>query len=141
MERLLEHVAAALGVSCRVEVAESPDLLTATCVGDELGRLVGRDGRTLDALELIAGAIVRQAHSAARVVVDADGYRDKRRAWLERLAAESATEAVTTGRRVELEPMSAGERKVIHARLEEHAGVVTSSEGTEPNRRVVVEPA
>jgi predicted RNA-binding protein Jag len=107
--RLLERATAALGVSCRIEVAASPELLTATCVGEDLGRLVGRDGQTLDALEL--------------------------------LADRSAAAVMATGRRVELEPMSAAERKLIHTELEQRTGVATSSEGADPHRRVVIEPA
>ena len=72
------------------------------------------------------------------VVVDAAGYRERRRAALESLAVRSAEEALATHSRVELEPMTAVERKTVHVRLKEFDGVETGSEGTEPNRYVVI---
>jgi spoIIIJ-associated protein len=74
------------------------------------------------------------------VVVDAAGYRDRRRRTLEDLAVRSAERALEDGEAVELEPMTAVERKVVHLKLKDFAGVETSSEGTEPNRFVVVTP-
>jgi spoIIIJ-associated protein len=75
------------------------------------------------------------------VVVDAAGYRDRRQASLDTLAVRSAERAVSSGGPVELDPMTAVERKVVHLRLKDFPGVVTRSEGTEPNRYVVIEPA
>lgn len=74
------------------------------------------------------------------VVVDAAGYRERRRAALDALAVRSAERAIATGSRVELEPMPALERKHVHLRLEDYPGVVTMSEGAEPSRFVVVSP-
>jgi spoIIIJ-associated protein len=73
-------------------------------------------------------------------VVDAAGYRARRQASLEALAVRSAQRAVQDGEPVELDPMTAVERKIVHLRLKDFAGVETSSEGTEPNRFVVVSP-
>jgi spoIIIJ-associated protein len=75
------------------------------------------------------------------VVVDAAGYRERRRTALESLAVRTAHEVQQSGHRVELEPMTAVERKVVHLKLKELEGVQTASEGTEPNRHVVVLPA
>jgi spoIIIJ-associated protein len=139
---LLEHVTAAVGVRCRIEITESEATLEATCFGDELGLLIGRHGQTIDAIQTLASAIVGGSSEERRVVVvDAAGYRGRRRRTLESLALRSAEEAVRTGARVELEPMSAAERKIVHTTLQEHDDVMTASEGDEPNRRVVVEPA
>jgi spoIIIJ-associated protein len=74
------------------------------------------------------------------VVVDAAGYRARRRASLEALAVRSAERALADAEAVELEPMTAIERKVVHVRLKEFGGVETTSEGTEPNRFVVISP-
>ncbi len=91
---------------------------------------------------MLAAAIAGGSGEARReVVVDAAGYRDRRRRTLEAVALRSAEEAVRTGARVELEPMSSAERKIVHTSLEDHEDVTTSSEGDEPNRYVVVEPA
>jgi spoIIIJ-associated protein len=73
-------------------------------------------------------------------VIDAAGYRARRQASLEALAVRSAQRVVADGERVELEPMTAVERKVVHLRLKDFAGVETASDGTEPNRYVVITP-
>ena len=97
-----------------------------------------RDDRRL---QVLANAIAGGTGEERReVVVDAAGYRDRRRRTLETLALRSAEEALRTGDRVELEPMSAAERKIVHNALQEHEGVTTASEGDGPDRRVVVEP-
>jgi spoIIIJ-associated protein len=144
LRELLVQVTSAIGVRCRVEVHETDSELTASCFGDDLGLLIGRHGQTIDAVQLLASMIVRPeggGETRKAVVVDAAGYRDRRRQTLESLAARAAEETARTGERVELEPMSAAERKVIHTSLEGHAAVTTASEGDEPYRRVVVEPA
>jgi spoIIIJ-associated protein len=139
---LLEHVSAAIGVRCRIEIAESAETLEATCFGDELGLLIGRHGQTIDAIQTLASAIAGGTSEDRReVVVDAAGYRGRRHRTLESLALRSAEEAVRTGARVELEPMSSAERKIVHTTLQDREDVTTESEGDEPNRRVVVEPA
>ena len=74
------------------------------------------------------------------MTVDAAGYRERRRSTLEAIALRGA-ERAASGERVLLEPMTAGERRVVHERLKDVAGVETASEGTEPNRYVVVLPA
>ncbi len=138
---LLEHVAEAVGVRCRIEIGESEGTLTGSFIGDDLGLLIGRHGLTIDAVQLLARTIVgRGGEERREVVVDAAGYRERRRRTLESLALHSAEEAVRDGRPVELEPMTAAERKLVHTYLEPHADVTTSSEGTEPNRFVVVAP-
>jgi spoIIIJ-associated protein len=137
----VERVASELGVHCEVEISESEEILTATCVGNDLGRLVGGDGQTLDDLQTIAAAVQRRSENSRDVVVDAAGCRSRRREQLEAVALRSASEARQTRQRVELEPMGAAERKLVHAYLDGHAGVLTTSEGVEPYRRVVVEPA
>jgi spoIIIJ-associated protein len=142
LRQVLEHVTTAIGVRCRIEIDETADSLEATCFGDDLGLLIGRHGQTIDAVQVLASAIVGGSGDERReVVVDAAGYRDRRRRTLESLALRSAEEAVRTDSAVELEPMSAAERKIVHTALQDREDVTTSSEGDEPNRRVVVEPA
>jgi spoIIIJ-associated protein len=139
---MLEHVAAALGVRCRIEIVEEDGSLLATCTGDELGILIGKHGATIDALQTLAGAIASHgAEQRLNVVVDAAGYRDRRRRTVEAVAVRSAEEALRDRTRVELEPMTAAERRLVHERLKDYQGVSTVSEGDEPNRYVVVELA
>jgi spoIIIJ-associated protein len=111
-----------------------------TCSGADLGLLIGKHGQTLDAIQYLANAVVRAEGGEHDVIVDAGGYRARRNASLQALATQSAQRATSTGARVALEPMTAVERKVIHEALKDDPGVQTMSEGTEPNRFVVVLP-
>ena len=139
---LLGHVTVALGIRCQIDIAETDETLTATCTGGELGLLIGKHGATIDAVQLLASAITgRGAAERKEIVVDAAGYRERRRRTLEGVAVRSAEEALRAGGRVELDPMSSAERRLVHERLKDYDGVRTVSEGDEPNRYVVVELA
>jgi spoIIIJ-associated protein len=139
---LVTRIADGIGVVGRIDVAETGDAITVSCVGPDLGMLIGRHGQTIDAVQYLANAVMWRRHPEDRkeVVVDAAGYRERRRVSLEALAVRSAERALTDGEPVELEPMTAVERKVVHLRLKEFDGVETTSDGTEPNRYVVVHP-
>jgi len=139
---LVTRIVEGIGVTARIELTEEEDVITASCTGPDLGMLIGRHGQTIDAVQYLANAVMWRRHPEDRkeVVVDAAGYRDRRRATLESLAIRSAERALSDGEPVELEPMTAVERKVVHVRLKEFDGVETTSEGTEPNRHVVVHP-
>jgi spoIIIJ-associated protein len=139
---LVQRIADCIGVNAQVDVDEGEDAITVSCRGPDLGMLIGRHGQTIDAIQYLANAAMYRGHSDDRkeVVVDAAGYRDRRRASLEALAVRSAERALSSSETVELDPMTAVERKVVHLRLKEFAGVETASEGTEPNRFVVIRP-
>ena len=139
---LVQRIVDGIGVSARVDVDENDETITVVCDGPELGMLIGRHGQTIDAIQYLANAAMYRGHAEERkeVVVDAAGYRARRRTSLEALAVRSAESAVANGEAVELEPMTAVERKVVHIRLKEFDGVETTSEGTEPNRFVVISP-
>jgi spoIIIJ-associated protein len=138
---LVTRITESLGLRCRVDVTEDDETITVTCSGAELGVLIGRHGQTIDAVQYLLNAIgSRRWPERRNVVVDASGYRARREATLESIAMRSAERAIATGEPVRLEPMTAVERKIIHLRLEQSEGVETSSEGTEPNRCVVVTP-
>ncbi len=140
---VLERILEAIGVRARIELVEEEETLTATFVGRELGLVIGKHGQTIDAIQYLVNAIVWRNRGDERkpVVVDAAGYRARRQASLDALATRNAEEAVSSGESVELEPMTAVERKVIHVCLQDFPGVSTRSEGTEPNRFVVIDPA
>ena len=139
---LLERITTGIGVRCRIDILEDDETVTASCSGSNLGLLIGKHGQTIDAIQYLANAIVWRSRPDDRkeVVVDAAGYRDRRRAALESLALRSAEEALATRSQVELEPMTAVERKTVHLRLKSFDGIETGSEGTEPNRFVVITP-
>lgn len=140
---LVARIVAALGVDARLEVREDDEAITVTCSGADVALLIGRHGQTIDAIQFLLNAIAHRAYGDDRkeIVVDAAGYRERRRATLEALAMRTARQVRETGERVELEPMTAVERKIVHLRLKDVDGVATASEGTEPNRHVVVLPA
>jgi spoIIIJ-associated protein len=140
---VLERILEAIGVRARLELHEDEKTITATFVGRELGLVIGKHGQTIDAVQYLVNAIAARDRGDERkpVVVDAAGYRSRRQASLDALAVRSAERAVSSGTPVELDPMTAVERKVVHLRLKDFPGVVTRSEGTEPNRYVVIEPA
>jgi spoIIIJ-associated protein len=140
---LVTRVTVAMGLRCRVDVEETDEAITATCTGGELGLLIGKHGQTIDALQYLANAILARGGDEDRkpVVIDAAGYRARRKETVDALAVRSAERAVASGSRVELDPMTSVERKLVHERLKDYPGVETTSEGTEPNRFVVVLPA
>jgi spoIIIJ-associated protein len=142
LRELLERITLAIGVQCRVDVTEDEETVTGSISGDDLGLLIGRHGQTIDAIQYLANAIAYRHHGDDRkdVVVDAAGYRERRRETLEALAMRSAESVRTTGEPVELEPMSSIERRIVHLRLEHEPGVTTQSEGEEPYRYLVVLP-
>jgi spoIIIJ-associated protein len=139
---LLERTLSALGVTATIGVVEADESVTATVSGHDLGVLIGRHGQMIDALQYFANAMAHRAvgDERRRIVIDAAGYRERRAATLEALARRSAEQASATGRRVELEPMSSVERRLVHEALKDDPEVETESEGTEPHRYGVVLP-
>jgi spoIIIJ-associated protein len=142
VREVVARVIEALDLDASVEVTESGDEIRATVSGpDEMGRLIGRHGQTIDALQHLAWrAAFRDRDERKAVVVDAAGYRGRREEALQRQADRAASEALRFGRPVELEPMSAAERKTVHNYLADRNDVETHSEGDEPERRLVVSP-
>jgi spoIIIJ-associated protein len=141
LRELVERVAASLGAPVAVAIEEDDETLTARLTGPDLGLVIGKHGQTIDAIQYLANAIVwRGRDDRKSVVVDAAGYRDRRRASLEQLADRAAGEARAARKDISLEPMSAVERKIVHVHLQDREDVETTSEGMEPNRYVVVKP-
>ena len=123
------------------EITDEVDETTAhlEVAGDDLGILIGRRGQTLDALqELTRTAVQRRLRSRVRLLVDVEGYRSRRRASLAEYATAMATRAKERGTEIELEPMNAYERKIVHDAVAEVDGASSFSEGEEPYRKVVV---
>ena len=134
------RIAAAIGADVTVTAGEREGRVTVTCSGEDLGLFIGKHGQTIDAIQYLANAVARAEGSEYEVVVDAAGYRARRNASLEAVASRSARQAVTTQSAVELDPMTPVERKVVHEALKDDPEVETQSEGSEPNRYVVVLP-
>jgi spoIIIJ-associated protein len=144
LRAFLERVCAALDLPAEVTVVEYDDRIVGTLGGGDLGLVIGKRGQTLDAVQYLANAVIARTgpedEERKPLVVDAAGYRLRRQTTLEREAERAARDAIRTASIVELEPMSAVERKIVHVFLQELGGVETSSEGSEPHRRVVVRP-
>jgi spoIIIJ-associated protein len=144
VQELLGKVTVALGLDVEdLEVEENDDGIRATVHGEDLGLFIGRHGQTIDAVQHLAFKIANRdagRDEAVRVVVDAAGYRERREEMLHRQAEQAAARATRSGRPVALDAMSATERKVVHEYLKDRDGIETYSEGTEPNRHLVVAP-
>jgi len=141
VRELLGRVVHGLGIDADVEIEEASGRVTGTVTGGDLGLLIGRHGQTIDAIQYLANAVVhRRQAEPVEVVVDAEGYRERRQRALCGVADRAAAEAMRSGRPVALEPMTSVERKIVHLHLQEMDGVGTSSEGVEPNRHVIVLP-
>lgn len=109
--------------------------------GEKIAMLIGKRGQTLNALQhLVQVMLNRIANERYRVVVDAEGYRERRKATLEQLALRLADKAIKVKNHVSIEPMPSFERKIIHSALQQNKHVETHSEGSEPNRHVVIKP-
>jgi spoIIIJ-associated protein len=142
VRELVEGVLDELDLDGEVAVEEDEERILASVEGDDdYGLLIGRRGQTIDALQLLCyQAAFRGMRDRKRVIVDAAGYRERRRETLTAHAERAAEQALSGERSVTMDAMSAQERRVVHEHLKERAGVETYSEGDEPNRRVVVAP-
>jgi spoIIIJ-associated protein len=141
LEELLEEIVEGLGLEVKIEVEEDGDILTGRLEGEDVGLFIGRHGQTIDAVQHLAQRIVfPEGPSSVRVVIDANGYRERRAETLRADADEAADEALSTGRPVELDPLPPSERRIVHEYLRERGDVTTHSEGNEPERYLVVSP-
>jgi spoIIIJ-associated protein len=132
------------GVSATVETRLlDEDTVEIAATGEDLGLLVGPRGSTLSALQDLTRAVVqRQCPSRTdRILVDVAGYREKRSAALKRFSTQVAEEVIASGQEKALEAMSPADRKAVHDAVNEIEGVVTRSEGEDPNRYIVIAPA
>jgi spoIIIJ-associated protein len=130
-----------MGIEAHVGASETPEVVRAEISGDDLGLLIGRHGATIDALQYIAAIVVNgDRRDRRQVIVDAEGYRERRAVALSALADRTAQKVARESASIALKPMTAAERKVIHLHLKDHPRVETASEGNEPFRAVVVSP-
>lgn len=142
LQELLEEIVDSLGLDVDVQIDESDGILTGRLEGEDVGLFIGRRGQTIDAVQHLAQRIVFRGGSPdARVVIDADSYRERRAETLRSIALDAAQDAMRTGEAVELEPMPASERRIVHEYLRDRDDVGTHSEGEEPERYLVVEPS
>lgn len=109
--------------------------------GDDLSYLIGRQAETLNSLQYISSLIInKEIGRAIPLIVDVEGYRIRRENQLRQIARRMADQAVSTGRRQVLEPMTAAERRIVHIELRENPDVSTESIGEDPRRKVTIIP-
>lgn len=137
---IVERIAAGIGADVTISARERDGLVTVSASGSDVALFIGKHGQTIDAIQYLANAITRTHGGEHEVVVDAAGYRARRTATLEGIARRTAQRVAATRRRAELEPMTPVERKIVHEALKDDPEIETLSEGSEPNRFVVVLP-
>jgi spoIIIJ-associated protein len=109
--------------------------------GDDLSYLIGRQAETLNALQYISSLIInKEIGRSVPLIVDVEGYRDRREKQLRQIARRMADQAISTGKRQVLEPMPANERRIVHIELRENTDISTESIGEEPRRKVTIIP-
>jgi spoIIIJ-associated protein len=132
----------AMGFEARVDVYDAGGYVAADVAPDNTALFIGQKGETIDALQYLVNAGVNNNRaSRSRIVLDAEGYRQRRVEALQGMAHRTARKAIREDRTVELPPMNPSERRVVHLFLRDNPGVVTESEGTGDGRRVRVSPA
>lgn len=130
-----------LNVDVKTTLRKEGEKIEINVVADKSNELIGKHGAVLDAIQTLAGAVANKGHEKyKRVVVDCENYRENREETLKKLADNLASKAERLERRIYLEPMSAYERRIIHAHLSDNAFVKTESQGEEPKRYVVIVP-
>jgi spoIIIJ-associated protein len=142
---VLAELLSQMGLSCRVGAPDLEDdgqrVLIAVS-GEDAALVIGRQGQTLDAIELVLNRIVdRRMPGARQITVDAESYRDRRAQKLADAAIHEAEQVRRTGRPVALEPMTPRDRRSVHLALRDEVGVTTHSEGEGQYRHIVIEPA
>lgn len=138
--QFLRNVIRTMHISAEVEVVTLDPILL-NLKGEEIGLLIGRHGQTLDALQYLTSVVAnRHSESYTRLILDAEGYRERRQKTLQELSSRLARKVLRTGKKVVLEPMTPAERKIIHLYIQDIDGLTTQSEGVEPYRRVTILP-
>jgi spoIIIJ-associated protein len=138
---LVSSVLDAMGFDARVEVYDAGGFIAADVAPDNTALFIGQKGETIDALQyLVNVSAFRDRRYIKRIVLDAEGYRQRRVEAIQGMAHRTARRAVRERRTVEMPPMNSSERRVVHLFLSENPGVTTESEGSGDNRRVKVSP-
>ena len=141
IQTLVSSVLDAMGFEARVEVYDAGGFIAADVAPDNTALFIGQKGETIDALQyLVNVAAFREQPFFKRVVLDAEGYRQRRVEAIQGMAHRTARRAVRERRTVEMPPMNSSERRVVHLFLSDNPGVTTESEGSGDNRRVKVSP-
>jgi spoIIIJ-associated protein len=139
LKEFLEEIFKRFGADYYIEIASRGKTFIATCHSEEIGKLIGKHGKGLGALQHLANIYLnRLTDTKVTVIIDAGNYREKRREQLVKIV-EAAVERARKFGKVKLDPMFAFERKIVHELAKKHKDIHTYSEGLEPYRYVVIE--
>jgi len=137
----LENIFKSMDLKVKIDVVENNEYITFNLTGDDLGILIGRRGDTLDSLQFLTNLAVNKNNlQRKKLILDVEGYRNRREETLISLANRLSEKVRRTDRKVILEPMSPHERRIIHVALQNNIYISTYSEGDEPYRKVVIVP-
>lgn len=137
----LKNVTEKMGVAVEIQVKQSGNEVIFELSGDKIALLIGKRGQTLNSLQYLTHLVAnRYSEQYLSILLDAEGYRERRKETLEHLANRLSEKAMKTGRPVILEPMPSYERKIIHSVLFDRKGIKTYSEGVDPHRHIVIAP-
>jgi spoIIIJ-associated protein len=143
VSKLIHHLGMKAQVSAHYDETSTDDrrAIQVDVRGDNLSALIGRQAETLNAFQYVASLIVgKQTQQWVQLVIDVEGYRERRDKQVRQTALKMVEQVIKTGRKATLEPMTASERRVIHIELRGHPAVTTESTGEEPHRKVVILP-
>lgn len=141
VDEFMTSLMEAMGFDATVDAYDSGDVITVEVATKETGLFIGQKGETIDAIQyLLNVATYKNRPFIKRLVVDSEGYRQRRIEAIQGMAHRTARRALREKRPVDLPPMSPAERRVVHLFLQENPGVTTSSDGDEEDRRVIVSP-
>lgn len=137
----LKQIADSFSNDVNVDVKRDGQNICFDLSGEKIAMIIGKRGQTLNAIQhLVQVMLNRHTNEHFRIIIDAEGYRERRQATLEQLAQRLADKAIKIKKHVALEPMPSYERKIIHSILQNNHEVETYSDGKEPNRHVVIKP-
>ena len=140
-KEVLENILQRFGAESRIEASEDDECITLNIKGDGSGILIGRKGQTLDAFQYLVSKIIHRSHKCKKqIVIDTEGYRQRRRETLIDLAKRLGEKAKTKDAPVSTNPLNPFERRIIHLALQDDAGLTTKSKGEGIYRRVVISP-
>ena len=141
IKEYLKELIKAMGLTANLEVKKREDNVTFTVFSDNNSILIGKNGRTLEALTTIVKQTVhKEIGKYFNLTIDIGEYKKERENRLEKLAKKVAREVAYSKVEAKLDPMNSYERRIIHTVLADNKKVITESEGEEPNRYVVIKP-
>ncbi|GAA0290879.1 spoIIIJ-associated protein [Gracilibacillus halotolerans] len=141
VEAYIRSITSSFDKEIKVSTKVESNVVVYDLSGEKIAMLIGKRGQTLNAIQYLAQLAMHQyADKYFTVIVDAEGYRERRKETLEQLAKRAADRAIKTRKNVKLDPMPSFERKIIHTVLHQDNRIETESNGSEPNRYLVIKP-